>query len=139
MLMKSNKVLAGCVRRRDKVVDGISNIGTIVWRPDIQAFCKKIVEWWRLNYCVGMQVIEDKNGKLYPLEINPRLQGGVSLTIQAGFNLPWLGLKVLLGNKVKYDISEWNDIEIKHWNKYLGIGSQHPLKMYRYWKEVYVE
>lgn len=122
LLLKDNKFVTGCVRRRDKVVNGISNIGTIVNRPDVLKLAAKIAEQFDLNYNIGVQIIEDKQGKLYPMEINPRLQGTTTLCLAAGLNLYYLGLKLALGE----------DIDVTHLDE-VGEGTT----MYRHLDEVY--
>jgi carbamoyl-phosphate synthase large subunit len=119
LLMRDQKVISGCVRRRDKVVGGISNQAIVVNRPDIIAWCSKIAEWFKLNYCIGVQLMEDGDGKLWPLEVNPRLQGTTILSIAAGLNCPYLGLKILLGEP--FEIPK------------IKFGT----KMARYWEEVF--
>ncbi len=119
LLLKNNKTIAGCVRLREKVIGGVSNIGSVVDRPDILKLASNIAEHFKLNYNIGIQIIEDKKGNLYPIEINPRLQGTTILCTAAGLNLPYLGLKIALNE----------EIEIPK--------VQFGTKMYRSWDELY--
>jgi carbamoyl-phosphate synthase large subunit len=125
VLIKDCNVIATRIRRRDKVVNGVSIIGTIIDRPDIHEMSIRLAEHFKLNFCVGIQFIESL-GNLYLLEINPRLQSGVTLAIEAGVNFPYLGLKILL--KEPFEYYDFNS----------SIRIFDGLKMYRYWKDAYV-
>lgn len=100
LLLKDGLFVTGCVRLRKKVVNGISNIGEVVDKPKVLKLAAEIAEGMDLNYNIGVQIIEDGDGELYPIEINPRLQGTTALSVAAGMNLPYLGLKILLGESI---------------------------------------
>ena len=51
---------------------------------------------------INIQLIQDKNGKIWLIEINPRLSGSVEFSIKAGFN-PFLYFNRNMQNiKIKY-------------------------------------
>ncbi|MCP3684506.1 MAG: ATP-grasp domain-containing protein [bacterium] len=119
LLMSKGKVITGGVRLRQHVVNGISNMGVIVDRPDIFKLASKMVEKFGLNYNVGVQIIESEDGTLYPLEVNARLHGTAILCTAAGINLLYLGLKLLLKESFRIP------------------AMMNGVKMYRAWNELY--
>jgi len=93
LLLRDHKVIAGCVREREKVVSGISNIGKVVNEPKVFEVAKQIAELLKLEHNIGVQLIKDKKGKIFLMEVNPRLQGTTILCTAAGLNLPYLAVK----------------------------------------------
>ncbi|HPI46293.1 MAG TPA: ATP-grasp domain-containing protein, partial [Tenuifilaceae bacterium] len=57
-----------------------------------------------------LELIRSANGKLYILEINPRIPAWVYLAVGAGQNIPEALIKLALGNDVKpytrYDVGK---------------------------------
>lgn len=65
-------------------------------------FCKKIVS--DLNWAGGMEIealISKKDGNLYLIELNPRFPAWIYISKASGINLPYMHLKLALGQKVK--------------------------------------
>jgi predicted ATP-grasp superfamily ATP-dependent carboligase len=72
-------------------------------------------------------IVNEKNGSLYFLEMNPKYWGTTQLTIDAGFNFPWWSTKLMDGEDINQEDGyrvgltyRWVDDELATliWNKY---------------------
>lgn len=85
-LFDSNgKLIFGLPRLRI-VHKGVSIIGKIVKDSKIITFVTLISKKLKFYGPINIQVIKDKNNKIWILEINPRLSGSIEFSIKAGFN-----------------------------------------------------
>ncbi|MCI0473215.1 MAG: ATP-grasp domain-containing protein [Ignavibacteria bacterium] len=76
---------------------------------------EKIISETKWRGGMELELIKDKNGKYYLLEINPRLPAWVYLSVGAGQNLPEALVKLALGLKVEpYDKYEVGKIFIRY-------------------------
>jgi len=76
---------------------------------DIIEEIKILVKDFRPYGPITVQLIRDKNGRNWYIEINPRFGGGVPCSIMAGANSPLCLLKLLLGEKIGYIDKEAED------------------------------
>ncbi|MDD4625225.1 MAG: ATP-grasp domain-containing protein [Candidatus Pacebacteria bacterium] len=107
---KSKKIIAVVPRRRIAVIDGEVNKSQTVYNQKIIDFCKNILAKENFYGPVTIQVIVDKKGDIYFIEINPRFGGGVILTFEAG------------GDYIKYFLKEYFNQKLKkliNWKKNL--------------------
>ena len=86
----------------------------------IEKMCKKIVKELDLSSNVNIQFKNSKNKIPKLIEINPRIGGTIILPSVSGINLPYLAVKLCLGEKIP--------------TKKLT-----ETKMIRYWKEVFIK
>ncbi|MCX8020603.1 MAG: ATP-grasp domain-containing protein [Chitinophagaceae bacterium] len=108
-------------RIRRKMVNGISVMGELIHQKDIMEYCRSIVRELRLHGCIGFQLKQSARGDYLLVEINPRVQGSVSVLLGAGINLPWLAVKQELNMPVRTE-----ELQVK-WG----------VKFYRYWEDVF--
>ena len=73
------------------LIDGIT-----IYDHNIQEYCNKIVNLLKLDGIFGIELKKDQNGLLKILEINPRIQGSISVCTNLGINLAYYGVKKLL-------------------------------------------
>lgn len=91
-------VYAMVPRRRDLVKDGKSMIGHTVEHPALVALCQRLLAALDLDGPCNVQVIEEPDGNLRVIEVNPRLAaGGLPLAVRAGANIPEMMLGLALG------------------------------------------
>jgi len=74
---------------------------------------------FNFNVHIQFKLSEEKIPKL--IEINPRIAGGISLPMAAGINLPFLAVKLALGEKLS------------------NHKVNNKMRMIRYWKELFVK
>jgi len=89
---------------------GVSIVGKVVREENVR---KKIILISKLlNFYgpINMQFIKDGSGKIWLIEINPRLSGSIEFSIKAGFN-PLFYFKE---NKFKKPKIKYNSVFIRH-------------------------
>ena len=105
-LFDSNgKLIFGLPRLRI-VHRGVSIIGKIVKDSKLITFVELISKKLKFFGPINIQVIKDKNNKIWILEINPRLSGSIEFSIKSGFN----PLMYFSKNKKKFQSIKYNKI-----------------------------
>jgi carbamoyl-phosphate synthase large subunit len=121
LLVNNGKVLYCIPRLRVKMNGGISTDCIVKNNLEVIKYATDVAEKLRLHGNIGIQVRYSFDKKVKILEINPRVQGSIVAVAAAGVNLPYLGIKLALGEVIpRFDVN-W--------------GTQ----MIRYWKEVYFD
>ena len=101
-LYNTNSELVFSLARERIVHKGVSIVGKIVKNKKIQQTVFQISKLLNFYGPINIQLIQDKNGKIWLIEINPRLSGSVEFSIKAGFN-PFLYFNRNMQNiKIKY-------------------------------------
>lgn len=97
----SGKVRCVVPRLRIEVRAGEVSKGVIVKRNDLiqlgTAVCKCLSG---ARGCITLQCIQDSNGKIYMIEINPRFGGGIPLSIEAGADFPKWILQMVMEQEI---------------------------------------
>jgi len=103
------EIMSVVSRKRIEIAEGEVTKSVTVRDNEIIELANKILIRCK---CVGpltMQVIrEEKTGKLFVLEINPRFGGGVLVSIEAGANIPSMILKDYFGI-CNTPVSDWKE------------------------------
>lgn len=121
MLVKRGRSLITIPRRRDIIKEGISFAGRIEENKEISTYAEKISDRLGLDYNINMQFKIGEDGKAYIIEVNPRVSGTIIMNIGAGINLPYLGVKLALGEKID------------------KLKPKYGITMVRFWSEVFIE
>lgn len=106
-------------RRRLKIKEGISVSCQMDKNPAVIDYCRQVVTALGLFGNNGIQVKLDVRGRPLILEINPRVQGTIVHCTAGGVNLPYIGIKLALGEDISGQRVSWG------------------LKMSRVWEEIY--
>lgn len=118
-----NKIVGVVPRKRLQTIGGESTITSIDLNKEIITLSENIIRKAKIKGPVTLQFLKEvRTNKIYVMEINPRFGGGVILSIQAGFNIPYYILCDFL--KLDYNIK----VRIKN-----------HLLMSRYFKEEFFE
>lgn len=104
-------------RLREKIVLGASFVGTVVRDKEIEKYSRKITEHFKLHGVIGIQFRRDKNNVPKVLEVNPRMQGALILTVAAGANLPELSVERELGKQWKEPAIQWGTKLIRYYDE----------------------
>jgi len=98
---KDGKPLAIVPRKRIEVKAGISVKGEIELNPALIKIGRKMCEKLRFFGPVNFQAIVDRKVKAPKVtEINPRISGGMSLTVASGVNIPLLAVYLSTGKRI---------------------------------------
>ncbi|MFW6122543.1 MAG: ATP-grasp domain-containing protein [Petrotogales bacterium] len=120
LLVRNGKSLVTVPRSRDGIKLGISFIGTVENNPDVARMAEQIVDAIGLDYNINLQLKYSVDGSPKIIEINPRVSGTIILCTGAGVNMPYLGVKMALGEDIP------------------KIGPEFGTKMIRYWEEIFL-
>ncbi len=93
------------VREREFTRNGICHTAKFVVDQDNEflEFINRVREEYSFRYNINIQARRDKKGRLKLLEINPRISGSIGSFVSAGYNLPALGLSLLLDDSFRLD------------------------------------
>lgn len=86
-------------RERLQVKSGVCVKAKFENRTGINPIVERILSVFQVFGPLNIQFIEDNNGNLFVIDINPKFPGGGGLTLAAGVNIPLYLLKMALGIK----------------------------------------
>ena len=119
-LLVGKDVIYSIPRKRVVIKQGISNVGIIEKNEELINISSDIARKLKLKFNINMQFRQDENRKFKLIEINPRVSGSIIFCVGAGVNLPYYGVKLVLGEKITKTDIRWNT------------------RIYRYWNEIFV-
>ena len=120
LLLKDGKPILTIPRERVATKQGISIVARIERNRQVISTAETIVKKLGLDYNVNLQLKYTGNvPKL--IEVQPRLAGTTIACAGAGANLPYLGLKIALGERFSLPKVKWGTV------------------MKRFWEEVYTD
>ena len=122
VLSKNGKVLTTIVRSRMVTKLGISFVGKIEKKKELEKIAKDIVESMGLEYSINLQFRYSSEKIPKIMEINPRVSGTIVMDTASGINMPYLAVKLALGEKIPK-----NALKLKY-----------GTKMIRYWEEIFI-
>jgi carbamoyl-phosphate synthase large subunit len=100
VLTKSGKTLVIVPRTRVQLRAGINDIGVVEKNKTVEKIIKKVIKVLKTDYSINVQLKFSEDGTPKIEEINPRLSGTVVLCTMAGVNLPYLSVKMALGEEI---------------------------------------
>ncbi len=106
-------------RLRKRMINGISVEGEFVQDVPVIQYCSRILRELKLHGNIGIQVKQSLTGQFLILEINPRVQGGISTCLGAGINLPVLAILQELGQSAGPEklAVRWETKFIRYWQE----------------------
>jgi len=96
-----------CLSSQDKLyaaiprMKGDGRVRELVEQVELIKLAHEFHQEFRLPYVFNIQVKYNSNGEPKLLEVNPRMSGGMHFSCLSGINIPYLALKILLGEKVQ--------------------------------------
>jgi len=121
LLAKNGEPLIVVPRKRGTIKLGISFAGKIEENNEVMEMAKAISKVLKLDYNVNMQLKYAADGVPKIIEINPRVSGTIVLCTGGGVNMPYLGVKLALGEATP------------------EITPNYDTEMIRYWQEVFID
>lgn len=120
MLLKDKRPVITIPRLRARTKQGISTIAKLEKRDDLIKASESIAQRLGLNYNINMQFKYTEDGIPKLIEIQPRGAGTSIASIAAGANLPYLALKIAMGENIPKINVKWDT------------------QMYRFWEEIFI-
>lgn len=121
ILARKGEPLITVPRSRDVIKLGISFIGVVENNIEVEEMANKIVKEIGLDYNINLQLKYSIEGIPKIIEINPRVSGTIVLCTGAGVNMPYLGVKMALGETLP------------------NLTPAYGTKMIRYWDEIFID
>lgn len=119
-----SKFLGAVIRERIEVRDGKCFKGKTVNDREISNKIKNLLHSISFIGPGNIQIIQAPDGQMYFIELNPRFAaGGLPLTIEAGFNIPWIISQLILDPTQKFPVFQ---------------DYPQDLYMIRYYNEVFI-
>ena len=98
-----------CLASREKLhaaiprMKGDGRVRELVEQAELIQLAYKFHQEFKLPYVFNIQVKYNNGGVPKLLEINPRMSGGMHFSCLSGINIPYLAIKLLLGEEVKQE------------------------------------
>ncbi|WP_052404823.1 ATP-grasp domain-containing protein [Bacillus rubiinfantis] len=98
-----------CLASEDKLLvaiprmKGEGRVRELVEHQELIQLAHAFHQQYKIPYIFNIQVKYSNKGVAKLLEINPRMSGGMHISCLSGINLPYLALKILLGEAIKPD------------------------------------
>jgi carbamoyl-phosphate synthase large subunit len=119
-LSKDGQIYYSIARKRIETRRGISYVGRIEKNEELEEASQEIVRQLGLDYSINIQFKATESGEHKLIEINPRVSGSLVFCVEAGVNLPYFTVKLLLEEEIP-------KVEVRY-----------GTRIYRYWSEVVV-
>lgn len=116
-LVNNGETLVAIPRLRQETKLGISSLGVVEQSKGLQEIAYKINEAFQFRYNINIQFKYDSEGTPRLLEVNPRVSGTICLSCAAGPNLPYLAIKMALGEDFTLPPIKWGLRMVRHWNE----------------------
>lgn len=104
-------------RSRSQTRAGITFQGVVEEKQDLISEASEICRELGLEYNVNLQFKYDADGNPKIIEINPRVAGTIIMSVGAGANLPYLGLKYALDEPIPPTDIQWGTWMARYWNE----------------------
>lgn len=116
MLLERGKPILTIPRLRATTTRGISTVAVVEKNQEIIENSEKVAKKLGLDYNLNMQFKYGKGGPKL-VEVQPRLAGTTVACVGAGANLPYLGLKIALGEKIQIPQVKWGTVMKRFWEE----------------------
>lgn len=115
VLCKEGKIYATVVRKRYSAIGGSSKVAEVVDEEDLSNCSTKLAQALKLTYIVNLQWRRDAKGTPKIMEINPRIPATIHQTIKAGVNMPYMAVKLALGEEIIVPKEKLGTMVIKYY------------------------
>ena len=124
LLAWKGKSLVTIPRERVVTKEGISTVAKLEKNKEIIEYAETITEKLGFDYCINMQFRYSSDGYPKLIEVQPRFAGTTIACIGAGANLPYLALKLALGEKIPEVKVKWGTVMKRFWDEVFVLGEK---------------
>jgi carbamoyl-phosphate synthase large subunit len=129
VLLEGGRPVITIPRVRAATKQGISTLAVIEKNAEVIEKTELVAKRLGLDFNANMQFKYGKSGPKL-IEVQPRLAGTTVACVGAGANLPYLGLKIALGEKIQTPQVKWGTVMKRFWEEvYAFQGKSWFLKM----------
>lgn len=116
ILCDCGEILSVVTRLRLSTFYGLALHAQVVEELDVQDIACKLVKKLGLCFVVNIQIRRGSDGTPKLIEINPRIPGTIGLTLASGVNMPYLALKMGLGESFKVPQPRMGMTVLRYWD-----------------------
>lgn len=127
VLAKDGKMEYCIPQLRERLEQSYSFEASVRKNNEISTICEKIIKCMNLDYNSNIQIKFSKNNQPKIVEINPRMGGSIALSAAAGVNLPYLSIKMALGEKLPKPKIIYNTKMIRYWKELFVVKRKHSM------------
>jgi carbamoyl-phosphate synthase large subunit len=113
-------------RRNQKMWYGMSLICVAEFHPGLMETAERIVSSLGLSYVISLSFKRNEAGQEKLIEINPRIPGSIICSLATGVNMPYLAIKLALGEDVTIPKVEWGTQMIRYWDEIFVLPDGQP-------------
>jgi carbamoyl-phosphate synthase large subunit len=124
VLCWEGETLSAVVRDRLATLYGLATHAIVIDHPPAEKAARRVVELLGLSYVVNVQFRCDDEGVPRLMEVNPRIPGTIGLSVAAGVNMPYLAVKLAIGEAVAPPAPAIGTELIRYWNALVRRGPQ---------------
>ena len=128
-LVENGNSLVIVPRRRQETKLGISSVGVVEKNEEIIETTSRINKALSFNYNINVQLKYSRDATPKLVEINPRVSGTICLSSAAGPNLPYLAIKMGLGEEFAIPPISWGLTMIRFWDEVYASGPPSFIKI----------
>ena len=124
LLIKDREPVVTIPRERVRTKQGISIIARVEKNQEIIEASESLAREIGLDYNANMQFRYSEKGEPKLIEVQPRLAGTTAACIGAGVNLPWLGLKIAMGEELPEITVKWGTVMKRFWEEVFELNGR---------------
>lgn len=117
VLARDGETLIAIPRKNERMLWGMSLVSSAEKHEEIISLTARIVREFKLSYVVSPSFRIARDGRPKIIEINPRVPGSIIAAIGAGANLPYLAVKMALGEEIPIPRIQWHTRMIRYWEE----------------------
>ena len=106
LICDNGTFLCGAVKLNTSMKNGVAENSIIVKNNEALELCKKLSEKLMIDGNAGFDLKESSDGRIYIIDVNPRLTATISLVVKSGLDLVHLGIRKALGLTLPDDLGE---------------------------------
>lgn len=117
VLARHGETLISIPRRNERMLWGMSLVSYAERHEEIMSLTAQIVRELKLDYVISPTFRIGSDGRPRIIEINPRVPGSIMAALGAGANLPYLAIKVALGEDFELPEIRWETKMVRYWEE----------------------
>jgi carbamoyl-phosphate synthase large subunit len=121
ILLERGRPVITIPRLRKVTSRGISTVALLEKNTELMQKTEFVAKRLGLDYNANIQFKYGKSGPKL-IEVQPRLAGTTVACVGAGANLPYLGLKIALGEKIQAPQVKWGTVMKRYWEEVYSDG-----------------
>jgi carbamoyl-phosphate synthase large subunit len=117
VLAQRGQMLIAIPRKNEMMLWGMSLLCRAEKHDGLISLAREIMFSLKLSYVISLTFKFSRDGTPKIIEINPRVPASIIAAIGSGVNLPYLAVKIALGERVELPEVRWGTRMIRYWDE----------------------